>query len=155
EIVVTPGAEHPVKISLKATTLMRDEKSRPFVGAVAAPFDLRLDPEGVRVSPKGTLYVSEEYGPHLSEFTIDGRLIPRLNVPKRFLSGHPGHTKEDEMPPKNTSGRQPNRGMEGLAISPHNDKLFGLMQSPLIQDGAFDPHNKRVGVNNRILEVNI
>ena len=33
------------------------------------------------------------------------------------------------------SGRQPHRGMEGLAISPNGTKLYGAMQSALIQDG--------------------
>jgi len=37
--------------------------------------------------------------------------------------------------------------MEGLAITPDGNKFYGLMQSPLIQDGGRD------GLNARILEV--
>ncbi|MFL5328373.1 MAG: esterase-like activity of phytase family protein [Gemmataceae bacterium] len=155
EIVVTPGAEPVVKMTLKSTTMLRDEKSRQFVGATAGPFDLRLDAEGVRVSPNGTIYVSDEYGPHIGEFGFDGQLIRRLAVPKRFLAAHQGHSVADELPPHNTMGRQPNRGMEGLAISPRGDKLICLMQSPLIQDGAIDAQNKRIGINNRILEIDL
>ncbi|HNF88757.1 MAG TPA: esterase-like activity of phytase family protein, partial [Thiobacillaceae bacterium] len=44
------------------------------------------------------------------------------------------------------------RGMEGLAISPDGGKLFGIMQSALIQDGGLDASLKRVGTNNRIVE---
>ena len=42
--------------------------------------------------------------------------------------------------------------MEGLAISPDGSKLYGIMQSPLIQDGALTASLDRVGVNIRILE---
>jgi len=52
----------------------------------------------------------------------------------------------------NTSGRQSNRGMEGLAITPDGKKLYGLMQSPLIQDGALSASNARRGIYNRLLE---
>src|SRR5204863_5354850 len=67
----------------------------------------------------------------------------------------PGKTPADELPPKSNVGRLPNRGMEGLAISPDGTKLFGAMQSPLIQDGALGKENARVGRNCRILEVEI
>ena len=40
-----------------------------------------------------------------------------------------------------------------LAITPDGSKLYGFMQSPLIQDGALDKDNKRIGRNIRILEV--
>ena len=49
--------------------------------------------------------------------------------------------------------RLPNRGMEGLAISPDGTKLYGAMQSPLIQDGALNDKAERVGLNCRILEI--
>jgi hypothetical protein len=59
------------------------------------------------------------------------------------------------LPPKNLVGRQPNKGMEGLAISADGRKLFGLMQNPLIQDGALNSEKQRIGLNNRLLEVDI
>jgi hypothetical protein len=45
--------------------------------------------------------------------------------------------------------------MEGLAISPDGGRLYGMMQSPLIQDGALPPSNDRIGTNVRILEVDV
>jgi hypothetical protein len=47
--------------------------------------------------------------------------------------------------------------MEGLAISPDGTRLYGIMQSPLIQDGALDGSTppKRIGTNNRIVEINL
>ena len=37
-------------------------------------------------------------------------------------------------PAFNTTGRQANRGMEGLAITPNGRTLVGIMQNALLQD---------------------
>src|SRR5262249_10629431 len=68
----------------------------------------------------------------------------------------------------NKSGRQANRGMEGLAITPDGSRLVGLMQNALIQDGALaaDPNPgdnsaptasppSRVGLNSRLLTIDL
>jgi hypothetical protein len=120
--------------------------------ATNSPASRRLDCEGVRVGPQGTFFVSDEYGPFLYEFGADGHRRRALSVPDKFLIDHPG-IEDAELPPANSKGRQDNRGMEGLAISPDGSKLYGIMQSPLIQDGALTASNDRVGVNIRILEV--
>jgi hypothetical protein len=116
------------------------------------PGGLRFDPEGVRVSPRGTLYVSEEYGPTLGEFSADGKRLRTLRLPDKLLIANPD-VENAELPPRNRSGRQANRSMEGLAISPDGSKLYGAMQSPLIQDGALDASNVRIGTNTRVVEV--
>ena len=45
--------------------------------------------------------------------------------------------------------------MEGLAITPDGTKLYGIMQNPLIQDGALNASNSRRGINDRILEIDM
>jgi hypothetical protein len=56
----------------------------------------------------------------------------------------------------NTLGRQANRGMEGLAISPDGRTLFGIMQNALIQDHGLNPGTTdRLGLNNRILKIDL
>jgi hypothetical protein len=159
EIGVLPGDKPEVKIELLSTTLLRTEEGKHFIGAYDE-FDaqdpaktLRLDPEGVRVGRNGNLFISDEYGPYLGEFGLDGKRIRSLNVPKKFLIAKPAAKSKLELPPANTSGRLANKSMEGLAISPDGSRLFGLMQCPLLQDGALDSANERVGVNNRLLEV--
>ena len=122
----------------------------PFIG-LATSLDSRFDPEGLRVSPHGTLFVSDEYGPFLNEFDATGNLLRSFSVPAKFLVSKQG-TEDAELPPGNSSGRQPNRGMEGLAITPDGSRLYGIMQSPH-QDGALNGSNKRIGTNSRILEV--
>jgi hypothetical protein len=139
-------------VSLVDTKILKDESGRPFVGLSSAidaaklAQSLRLDPEGARVGPAGTLFVSDEYGPFLYEFDRAGRRRRAFPVPARFLAARPHGDPKTELT-LNRQGRLPNRGMEGLAVSPDGRKLYGCMQSPLIQDGG------RAGTNVRLLEL--
>lgn len=167
DIVVTPGAVPPVTVSLVKATPLTTESGASFAGSSAAfdatnsPASLRLDPEGIRVGPTGTFFVSDEYGPFVYEFDAAGRRLRALPVPAKFLIEHPNANGADELPsppaaaPGNSTGRQANRGMEGLAIAPDGTKLYGIMQSPLIQDGALNSSNQRRGVHNRLLEIDL
>ena len=154
EIAVDPAAAQPVSITLNDARLLTDEHGAHLTGSVAA-FDtgLRFDAEGVRLDGLGGFYVSDEYGPFLYHFDASGRRIGSVAIPPAFLIARPSAVPADELPPTTLSGRQPNRGMEGLAISPDGKKLFGIMQNALIQDGALDAENTRIGLNNRILEI--
>ena len=150
-----------VTASLLNTTLLSNGAGQNYTGSSAA-FDasnstssLRLDPEGIRVAHNGHLFVSDEYGPFVYEFNRQGERVRTFDVPDKFKIANPSATANNELPPGNTSGRQVNRGMEGLAISPDGSKLFGIMQNALIQDNALDASNGRVGLNNRILEIDI
>lgn len=113
----------------------------------------RFDPEGVRVARDGTVYVSDEYGPRVDAFSSEGKRSRRFEIPTAFRVEHEGAVPEGEMPPRNTKGRQPNRGLEGLALSPDGSTLWAILQSPLIQDGALNAKLKRVGVNVRVLAI--
>jgi phytase-like protein len=143
------------------TRLLRNERGQVFVGAAGA-FDtgkerntLRFDPEGVRLGLLGTFFISDEYGPDLFEFDIFGRLLRRLNVPSKYDIASPSANPDDELL-LNTAGRQGNRGMEGLAISPNDRFLFGIMQNALIQDNGLEPGDTdRLGLNNRILKIDL
>jgi len=160
-IVVNPNARPPVAVTLDSTVLLRNGQGENFVGSNAAlnlvepSCSLRLDPEGVRFGPQGTLFVADEYGPSIHEFTAKGQWLRSLPVPQRFRPAAPSVMPEEELPPRNRAGRQPNRGFEGLAITPRGDKLVAILQSPLIQDGALDGNNKRIGCNIRMLEIDV
>ena len=135
KIQVRPGEPVPVTAQITGTTLLTDEAGRQLIGAKSA-FDtehpersLRFDPEGLRV--RGSRwFISDEYGPAVREFDDSGKLVRRFDVPKRFTIAHPSNEPTEENA-KNTSGRQANGGMEGLAISPDGKKLFAIMQRPL------------------------
>jgi len=162
------GAFPNIHLLLLDTRFLKNEFGRTFVGAAGA-FDkdnpvatLRLDPEGIRVGANGNFYVSDEYGPYLFEFDRQGHLVHRIDLPGRFVIANPSADGTEELR-NNESGRQANRGMEGLAISPDGSTLFGIMQSALIQDNGLakpfpiDPATApdRLGVNNRIVKVDL
>jgi hypothetical protein len=145
---------------LLETRLYKTESGQNLVGQSSA-FDaakpshsLRLDAEGIRVAPDGNIFISDEYGPYIYEFNRQGMRIRTIPVPAKFLIAHPSASGAAELS-ENSSGRQSNRGMEGLAISPGGNTLFGLMQSPLLQDGGLDNHFKRIGVNIRLLKLDL
>ena len=101
------------------------------------PRDARLDPEGIRVSNDGlTVFVSDEYGPYIYQFLrSSGMRIRSFRLPDELFVANPKPTGDSEMA-ANTSGRTPNKGMEGLAITPDGKTLVGIMQASLIQDAA-------------------
>ncbi|MCK8495184.1 esterase-like activity of phytase family protein [Spirosoma sp. RP8] len=82
-----------------------------------------LDSEGLVLASDGTFWVSDEYGPHIVHFDATGKTIERINP---FGTGTGGRTL-----PKVLARRRPNRGMEGLTITPDGKTLVGLMQSPM------------------------
>ncbi len=83
-----------------------------------------IDPEGIVVMKDGSFWVSDEYGPHLIRFDANGKAIEWLNP---FGTGVGGKKL-----PIVYKYRRPNRGMEGLTITPDGKYLVGMMQSPLL-----------------------
>lgn len=154
-ITTEVGAPFPnIRTVLLDTRFLKNEANEIFVGA-AGSFENRFDPEGIRVSPRGTFYLSDEYGPHLMEFNRQGHLIRRLELPAKFAIANPSSDPNAELL-GNTAGRLANRGMEGLAISPDGSTLFGIMQNALIQDHGLSPGTTdRLGLNNRILKIDL
>lgn len=84
-----------------------------------------LDSEGLVAMKDGSFWVSDEYGPHIVHFDANGRQLERLS-PKEVK----GET-EDRKLPAVFETRWANRGMEGLAITPDEKTLVGIMQSTL------------------------
>jgi hypothetical protein len=109
------------------------------------PNNARLDPESVRVSNDGrSVFISDEYGPYVYQFDREsGRRTRTFALPAKFAISHLNSQGALEIS-GNTSGRVTNKGMEGLAISPDGKTLFGIMQSPLIQDGGTDGSTTRI-----------
>ncbi len=152
DITVDPAARR-VDAILVETRLLTSAAGENLVGlasefAVDAPRSIRFDPEGLRVGPEGTLFISDEYGPAIDEFTASGRRIRALPVPAKFRVAQPDADEETETR-SNRTGRVTNKGMEGLAISPDGRTLVGIMQGPLIQDGG------KKGINCRILTIEV
>ncbi|HEY1784523.1 MAG TPA: esterase-like activity of phytase family protein [Pirellulales bacterium] len=163
-VVVDAGA-HTVGATLVETRLLTREDGTPLSGLSTEyvanqpsdfPENRRIDPEGVRVSCDGQhYYLSDEYGPGLFEFDArSGRRTRIFPLPPRFAISHPGATGAVEMA-ANASGRQANHGLEGLAISPDGQKLVVILQAPLLQDTAAGQRGRRLGINVRLLTLDI
>lgn len=101
------------------------------------PRDARLDPESLRLSPDGrSLYVGDEYGPHLYRFDrASGRRTGVITLPAWLAVAHPAPTGRAETR-GNARGRVANHGLEGLAITADGRTLFAAVQGALIQDGG-------------------
>jgi hypothetical protein len=161
QITTDVGAPFPnIQTRLLDTRILRNELDQPFVGATNAfggtdLETLRLDPEGIRVSPTGSFFISDEYGPYIFEFNRQGHLLRRITLSPKYAIAAPNADANLELL-NNASGRQANRGMEGLAISPDGKTLFGIMQNALIQDHGLVPGSTdRLGLNNRIVKINL
>lgn len=85
-----------------------------------------IDAEGLVALKDGSFWVSDEYGPHMVHFDASGREIERINPFVADPRNRAGRTLPAEL-----ATRWPNRGMEGLAITPDGKTLVGLMQSNL------------------------
>ncbi len=107
------------------------DDSKPFNDDPASPDynplrldDYGLDGEGLVALSDGTFWISDEYGPHMVHFDAEGKEIERINAfaqDERNL-----HTLPAEF-----GNRRANRGMEGLAITPDETTLVGIMQSTM------------------------
>jgi hypothetical protein len=161
-IELKPPASANGKASARvvATTLLTATDGKPLIG-IATAFDPnsadgnhRFDPEGLRLGPAGSVFISDEYGPYIFEFDSSGHQLRALDVPARYGIAHPGATKEEEVG-ANQSGRVANAGFESLAITPDGKRLYALIQLPLLQDSKRTQKGKMKGLNCRLLEIEL
>jgi hypothetical protein len=147
---------------ITATHLLKDQAGH-FLTGDASAFDnvnsetsRRRDSEALRVSPSGTsVFIADESGPFVEEFDIStGKLMRNVAIPNKIHIDFPSKYLREELN-RNLVGRQSNRGLESLAITPEGDRLVAMIQDPLIQDCNHDPDRKLVGNHNRILEINL
>ena len=96
-----------------------------------------LDPEGLVVGSNGHFYVSDEYGPSVYEFAADGTFVRAFKTPDNLIPREPGgDTNYVDGRPVITTGRQDNRGFEGLTLTPDGTRLLAVLQDPLVDEGA-------------------
>lgn len=95
-----------------------------------------MDPEGFVINPKnGNFLVSDEYGPSVREFDRNGNLLRTFTTPANLVPKVGASTDYNSLPPALTTGREPNRGFEGLAISPDGKFAYAMLQNGAVQDG--------------------
>jgi hypothetical protein len=111
------GTPYSGRVNPQATT---GEKLVDRNGTPLAPDASGYDSEGLVAMPDGGFWVSDEYGPFITHFDRGGRATQRLSPFDGSL-------------PRELANRVPNKGMEGLAITPDGRTLVGMMQSALQQ----------------------
>jgi hypothetical protein len=136
------------KAELLARVPLQDSSGHPFSGLVntLAPTGETIenlkghvlahdpdgyDPEGLVAMPDGSFWVSDEYGPFITNFNSQGREISRLSPFDGSL-------------PRELANRVPNRGLEGLTITPDGKTLVAMMQSALQQPDLEGSNAKKV-----------
>ena len=132
----------PVRVNPDITVTTLFQKSgKPFAPGT-------LDPEGIALSDRGTLYISSEGDrdrnspPFIKEFSLNGQQLKTLTIPEKFLPD-----------PDNQKGVRNNLAFESLAIAPDNNWLFTGTENALIQDGV--PADIDQGSPVRILKYNL
>ncbi|WP_242107906.1 esterase-like activity of phytase family protein [Luteimonas aquatica] len=140
---------HPVTGAVLAkpvvlrTILFQDRNGRPFNGlnptllnGTPATLGNSFDPEGIAVGRNGRLYVSDEYGPSLYEFDRRGRFVRAFEIPANLrpvqADGQPNYTDGRGVI---ATGRQDNRGFEGLTFNASRTRLYAVLQDPLVNEG--------------------
>jgi hypothetical protein len=94
------------------------------------------DPNGVDTesiaydSRDGSYWMGEEYGPSILHVNAEGTILMRI-TPKGLGLAMSGVSVR-ELLPEVYKLRKPNRGFEGIAISPDGTRLFVMLQSPLL-----------------------
>ena len=104
----------------------------------ASVLGLSLDPEGFAVAPNGNFYVADEYGPSVYEFRPNGSFLRAFQTPNNIIPKAGSNPNYVDGHPTITSGRQDNRGFEGLTLSPDGKALFAVLQDPLVNEGSPD-----------------
>lgn len=115
-------------------------------GSLGAAFDS----EGFVVRSNGNFLVSDEYGPSIYEFRPDGSFVRAFTQPANVVpkvGGNPDYSNPT------TTGRQDNRGYEGLTLSPDGKTAYAILQDPLAQEG--DQNNGRRSRNLRIVQFDV
>jgi hypothetical protein len=114
----------------------------------ASNLGLSFDPEGFVLGANGNYFVADEYGPSVYEFTpvnvgggvIEARFVRAFTVPTNLnpvnSNAQTDYVATRTSTPALISGRQDNRGFEGITISPDGTKLFAVLQDALAQEGT-------------------
>lgn len=102
----------------KSTQADTGETIKDLDGTVLPASPYGYDPEGLVALRDGSFWVGDEYGPFITHFDRHGRQLERLSPVDGSL-------------PAELAEREPNKGMEGLTVTPDGRTLVGMMQAAL------------------------
>jgi hypothetical protein len=107
--------------------------------SVASVLGRSFDPEGLVVNPvNGHFLVSDEYGPSVREFDRNGQLLRTYATPANLVPTTAAGVDHNAAATALVSGREGNRGLEGLAISPDGRYAYAMLQDGTVVDGQLN-----------------
>ncbi len=107
-----------------------DGEGYSFDGMSVLPYHPSgLDTEGVVRTQQGDFWAADEYAPSLIHIASDGQVIERI-VPQGLDYSSANYPVSATLPTLYAK-RNSNRGFEGLALSPDEQTLYAVLQSPL------------------------
>lgn len=142
-----------------------------FPGITITPASLgdgrpSIDAEGIVKMSDGTFFISDEYGPFIYHVDRKGLLLETLTPPAALMPRE-GNTFgsrvndfsasaiTDGTTSRPNSGRNDNRGLEGVTVTPDETRLIAVLQSPTIQDSGSGGTQRNTAINTRILYFDI
>jgi hypothetical protein len=141
DIDMTTGAV--TGFNLTSTTLFRDTDGTPLSGlnpqllsGSVSTLGRSFDSEGIVRLPNGHFLVSDEYGPAVYEFGANGTKLRAFTTPDNLIPRQGGTVNYVDGRPIITTGRQDNRGFEGLTVSKDGTKAYAILQDPLVDEGT-------------------
>ena len=156
--------------TLAQTILFKDKNGNPLNGlnplllnGNVSTLGNSFDSEGLVRGANGHFYVSDEYGPSVYEFDAGGTLIksfaPPANLVPKLANGTVDYVS-GRGTGGITTGRQDNRGFEGLTMSADGTKLYAILQDPLVNEGQNTNNNStngegRYSRNLRVVEYDV
>ncbi|MGH3147812.1 MAG: esterase-like activity of phytase family protein, partial [Rubrobacter sp.] len=121
----TNGGELGNPRILDVTTLRR-ASGRPFTAS-------NFDGEGLALTRRGDLLASSETEPSIRRFSLNGRQLERLPVPRKYRVAPAGQATA-------------NQTFESLALSPNDRSLFTAVEGPLAPDGRTAEGENRIRI---------
>jgi len=147
------------------------EGGTTFPGITTTPASLgagrrSIDAEGMVKMSDGTFYISDEYGPLIYHFDRKGHLLDTIAPPAALIPREGANFGSrvndfgasaitDATTGRPESGRNDNRGLEGLTVTPDETRLIAVLQSPTIQDSGSGGTQRNTAINTRILYIDI
>jgi hypothetical protein len=130
----------PLNAEFTGVTTLKDQSGNPYAKGT-------IDPEGIAVTPQGTVWVSSEgvavddIPPFIQEYEIKtGNLIRSLKIPDQYIPRNDPKSKDKTKPKR--LGIQNNMGFESLTLSANAARLpatepyrlFTAIENSLEQD---------------------
>lgn len=142
-LATNPTTGQALGFNLTATTVFTGASGSAFSGlnpqllsGSVSTLGRSFDPEGLARLPNGNFLVADEYGPAVIEFTPGGQEVRRFTTPANLVPKLANGTVDYvNGRPTITTGRQDNRGFEGITVSPDGTKAYAIMQDALVNEG--------------------